>query len=535
MAKAAAAGGAYAATQPVLQDESRLTNAALGAGAGALGYGAAKAVGAGVTRLSPSLRQSALEREAAERLLGVVDDKDKMLAALTDYAARGPSIRGTQQTLAEISDDTGLSALERVARQRSPGFRADWVAQQEANNAARVSSVERAFRGASVDDAESIALRTQQNAVPLLEKAKPQRGARTDRVARVADSILKERRGREGVERIIGNVRSKFDEPIDEATRTRNALSVIKGVQGARMSGADFDALRTAATAIRRGDMETLAALKPSSVTAQRTLKEARRMLDTNSRFVDDINGLYNVRQHIDDLLAGRTDETGLAKAARADLMKVKNALDDEMKAISPEFGDYLKRYSAGMREADQARVGAALLGRTAGPDDVAGNPRLSPAKIANAVRDLDTTVQRATGFDRAIAAKALEPEQIRAAEALKDQLDAYARVQTRGQASGSPTAQNIFDAQRFQEQLGGNELISLVGGDRANAILNIANRARAAGGNRVAQVVEEALLNPARARELINALPAGERQIAASLVGPALGTPFAVSVYGER
>jgi hypothetical protein len=294
--------------------------------------------------------------------------------------------------------------------------------------------------------------------------------------------------------------------------------------------------LRQAQTLIRRGDVETLSTLKPSSVTAQRTIKEARRLLAQDSRMIDDVHTLYNVRQHIGDMLSGKAGgDSEVAKAASRELMTLKKALDNQIRKVAPEFGDYLGRYTSGMRDAGQARMGAALLDRSKATLDASGNPVLLPSTFGRAADDLDRVAQQATGFRKARADRLMTPQQRETTAAVRDQLDAFARAQSKGAGPGSRTFQNMMDGARLQESMGGSDLVGLVGGERATAILNIVNRARAAGGQRVAEVVEEAMLNPQRAAQLLANLSPAERQVAASLLGPALSAPTATAITNQR
>jgi len=536
VAAAAGVSGLYAGAQPVLQDETRLGNAFAGAAAGAAGYGLGKAVGAVATRATPAQRQALREAQAADILMKVATDKDAARQAIQNAAMRRPAVPGTRQTIAEITDDTGLVGLERMLTQARPSFRDAYTAQQGMNNTARVNAIRQAFGGADEAAADAIEQQTRQSAVPLLNQARQQSGVNTRRVASLTDRLVRDRKGREGVTRTLSSVRALFEEPVDEAVRARNAVRLIDDVKGSRMSSADFDMLRQAQTLIRRGDFEGLAAFKPSSVTAQRTIKEARRLLAADSRMVDDVHTLYNVRQHIGDLLSGKAGgDSDVAKAAARELMTVKKALDGEIRKVAPEFGDYLKRYAGGMREAGQVRMGAALLDRSKAALDASGNPVLLPAQFSRAADDLDRVAQQATGFRKARADRLMTPDQRQTTEAIRGQLDAFARAQSKGAPPGSRTAQNLFDGARLQEQMGGNELVGLVGGERANAILNIVNRARAAGGERVAEVVEQAMLDPQRAAQLLANLTPQQRRVAVGILGPALAAPTSTALTNQR
>ncbi len=139
-AGAAAAGGLTGAAMT----EGDAGDRAMGGGLGALGGLAGQAIpklvrtGVGALKgLAEPFMKGGRERIAGRTLQRFVTD-EKALAGVKG----GPSITGAQPTLAEAARDPGLASLERAIGQLDPQAAASLSARGQANNAARVSTLQ---------------------------------------------------------------------------------------------------------------------------------------------------------------------------------------------------------------------------------------------------------------------------------------------------------------------------------------------------------------------------------------------------------
>nr|MDQ3040527.1 hypothetical protein [Pseudomonadota bacterium] len=94
--------------------------------------------------------------------------------------------------------------------------------------------------------------------------------------------------------------------------------------------------------------------------------------------------------------------------------------------------------------------------------------------------------------------------------DAVRRDLERYSRGQTDGKAIGSNTVQNAIGGNSFQSAVGpvGAAVIEPVSGI---ALLTI-NQLRKSYGEKVAGIVQEAMLDPARAAEILASVPTNQR-----------------------
>lgn len=92
------------------------------------------------------------------------------------------------------------------------------------------------------------------------------------------------------------------------------------------------------------------------------SLREARRMLNrAGSEDLDtSVSGLYETRKAINDIIEGRSD-TSTGQWAKKELTQVRDALDAQINAVAPEFGQYLDEYRQGSRPLDVFRDSEAV------------------------------------------------------------------------------------------------------------------------------------------------------------------------------
>jgi hypothetical protein len=245
-----------------------------------------------------------------------------------------------------------------------------------------------------------------------------------------------------------------------------------------------------------------------ASPTVTGVLEQVQSMIP-NIKTVQDA---HLVRQELANLMSGNIEGKANGKLAQKELIVVRDVLDRQMRQAFPEWGKFLKEYKGASREIGQIQTGEALLDRGGAVRDALGNNVLTPASFSRAAGDMDRTVAQATGFKKATAAGTLTPEQQGAVESVRQDLERFARSQTQGRAVGSNTMQNL---------IGGNTLQSAVGPVGAAAIEPISgiallglNGLRKSYGEKVAGIVEEAMLDPQRAAEILSKLPPKSRRM---------------------
>lgn len=256
-------------------------------------------------------------------------------------------------------------------------------------------------------------------------------------------------------------------------------------------------------------------------------VREALGAVQAELPNIKTVQDAHNVRQYINQLMSGSVEGKAGGKLAQKELMVVRDLLDRQMKQAFPEWGTFLREYQAASRELGQVNTGRALLGKSSAIPDALGNDVLSPAKFSNAAGDLDRTVQTATGFRRAQADKVLTPEQLKAVDEVARDLQRYARTSVAGKAVGSNTMQNAVGGNAVQSAIGpvGAAIVEPVSGV---ALLGL-NALRKNYGEKVAAIVEEALLDPNRAAEILATLPSENRRKIVQTVGYLLNQSGAV------
>ncbi len=535
---AGAVGAGQAALQPVVTGETRIGNAAEGFAFGAAGQGLGEALGAGARA---AIRAAAPGRQVQATAGDILRDAASNPQAVTS-ARSGVLVPGSQPTLAEVTRDPGIAGLERALR-TDPQFAREFAERDAARNAARVTAIEQAFNGASRESADALRAGVREAQGPAIREAIKQTGAETARVVSSLDRMAKAPRfvNSPPVQQALSTVRGLLVTPIDDAGR----LSAARGIANdalanpGRMSSADFDAVREAARLVRgaaqRGEssdavLAQVKAIKPKSLAAKAHLSSMMRALRTAERGKPDVASLYNARKYITGTLMGRADAEQMFA-----LRSVVGKLDETISEVAPTYRQYLTDYAAGMRQADQAEVGARILasGRPT-PSDPLARVQLGAGTV-RAGANLDQTVRTATGFGRATAARTLTPAQIQTVRAVEADLDRF-----RWMAQQSRASQNSITAEATAGQ---NRLARLATGVAAGAIPGgnvgvmaadeILSQIGARRGEEVKRVVAEALLDPQRAGEILATLPVDVRREVIRIAGPTLGNLRAGSIAG--
>lgn len=514
---------AQAGVQPVAEEGGRTENIAAGAVGGGLGNLGARAVGSLFGKIFDVGKSASgagnVEQEAAERLLGFADNPDAVRAAIAQ--GRGEIVPGAVPTLAENTGDLGLIQLQR-AMDSTRDFNREMTAQQLRNNAARVRYLEGAFGGADDRAIEAAALARDKAADPLRKTAMKAVGVDTSRLVNRLRRAVGALETRPAVQAPLKRVEQLLVREIPDSERLKTAQDPLQAFLGSgRKSAADFDTVSEAAKILRRRDMtaaEALEAMRPlrgQSKGAQEAILSARAILRRSEAGRDDVANLYQVRKSIDDMLSGTFGgDQAFAKAASNELMAIKSALDRVITKQAPEFGMYLNAYRTGSKVVDQAKIGQTLMAGPRKALNVQGDPQLSPSRFAAQTEDLDALARQATGFRKAKAESILTPEQKQVITDVRRDLDRLRAARDTTKPAGSPTNQlRNFDVEMAQAMP--SALAGLASGDPLVAMVGrrIVADIQRKHGDEVVRVLQEAMLDPDRAAEIIAKLPSPVQQ----------------------
>lgn len=469
------------------------------------------------TRLSPAITRAMQEQQAGNVLRQFASDPQSLVGIQPQQL-----VPGSMPTLAEATGDTGLAGLERSLA-NLPDFGPQLAQRRLANNAARVGAVRSAFNGADNDAAAALRQQTREAEGPVIAEIKRQTGAQGGKITRWIDRTLNSPnfRGNPEVEQSLGRVRQLVTDPLTDADRISAARGVAQDwLSRPRVRNDDFRHMQEARKLLWRTDANDLTAeelvkelgrLKPKNLSAQAAIKDMQRSLKVAERGKQDVASLYNARKHVtQNLMPKASGETMIA------LRGAVQQLDKQILEVAPTYKTYLADYAAGMRKADQAAVGAKLLGGSNSARAADDNPVMNATFLRRA-SDMDATTRAATGFGRATASKTLTGDQMTIVDRVRRDLERQARALSDGKAVGSNTVQNA---------IGGNTLQSAVGPvgaaavDPASGIAMLAiNQLRKTYGERTMAVVQEVMLNPDRAADLLGRLPSKRRQAVMSAI----------------
>ncbi len=386
------------------------------------------------------------------RMLGGLSSAERAAAQQIVSVAENPTALGVAQpsavpgvvrTAAQETGDRGVAALERVARGRNPGVFAQI---DERNNAARVALLER-MAGTDADLAAAEAARTGAGAVARQEamQAGPVDISQT---LTALDDAIASSEGRSAIEPALRSLRTRL----------------VQEQEGA-----------------------------PGLVT--QTPEDRIRVLE-------------NIRLDIGDMLSGKFGgDSGKALAGSRELIKVRDALNQEIGGQVPAFTDYLNAYRTMSPPINRMEFGREMLSRTAAanPADMVGTPLLQAAPFGRAMKDLDAIAARATGFNKAKAADFLTASDLSDLNAIADDMARIA-ISQRNVSVNSTTDANRYLGDQLANEAAREAAKQLPFG--LGALTYFQNKASAQTQEKMAYL----LANPERLREVLAALPSKDR-----------------------
>lgn len=481
-AGAALAGGAQGVLQPTTADESVLKNAAIGTGAGILGMGVGRAVGAGV-RTGVAAAQpfyAAGKQVIIGRALNAAAGSDApAVQNALEQAAQpfvGPSqpglvrttmgelVPGSVPTVGQAASNPGVAALERAAVATQPAVTNQVSAQVAAQNAARAG-------------------------------------------------VLGDMAGAGGARDFAAAERAGTSDQLYGA---------------ARAGGVDAAALTPEAQA----NIAQMQARIPAPI-----LAEAKSLAQINGMPMDDstsIAGMHYVKQALDDAISSAKASGNTTRAAA--LTGLQKDYLAGMDSLSPDYAAARATHAAMSGPINQMDVAQALINKAQNP--LTGV--VQPAAFARALND--KTVAGATGFAGSTLDNTMTNQQQNLLQSILGDLQRSNAANTAGRGVGSDTVQklaytNLLDQSGVPTLLRELKPAQLIGNLAARGADVAYGRANKELGNQLA----ETMLSPADAAAAMSAATSADtsnpllKLLAPYLLRGMSAAPAAAALQGAR
>lgn len=173
------------------------------------------------------------------------------------------------------------------------------------------------------------------------------------------------------------------------------------------------------------------------------------------------LEGQHYVKLALDDAL-NVAGQQGIGKAEQSAIANTKRAFVDELERQNPAYGSARRAYRDMSGPVNQIELGRGLLSKVTSPQadefgqivDSLGNPVLTPDRFGDAIKQLDSIAQKATGQKQVVAIDILAPEQKEAITSLLGDLSRFKVANNTGKSIGSNTVQNLA-SQNLLSQVG--------------------------------------------------------------------------------
>lgn len=237
-------------------------------------------------------------------------------------------------------------------------------------------------------------------------------------------------------------------------------------------------------------------------------MKMAREMTANQGKRIDkpdgSIEGMHLMKLAMDDMIQNAGTSAVQVNKAKSIEMAQKRLLSF-MQRMSPAYAEARGTYAAMSKPLNQMDVaGEALKRGASATGDLAGNPRLMPNSMANAMKDEGRLIKQATGRDlNTTLADLLDPDQLGKLKAVAGEVDRLGAVERAGNGPGSATAQRLASQNVLRQVLGPTGLPESWA---ESTLLNTAMRPVQFAYNgiaepRIQQVLAELLLDPSKAQ----------------------------------
>ena len=388
---AAATGAVMGLTQPVASDESRLKNVALGAGAGAGGVVAGRALAAGVKGAKALVEP--FTDKGRQAIAGRTLGRFGIQAGDLANVSATPTVTGAVPTMAEQitrpEAAAGAARLQDSVRALDPELAGKFTAREAENNAARVAT---------------------------LRDLSGEGGAR-DFAAAMRNGTAKEQYGK------------AFTTQMDMSTMSATEKGeVAKLLQ----TPAIRDAMKEAQTIAKNrglslgntnGSIEGLHLMKLAMDDAIEAASKGGSAVAVNKA-----TSIKAARDRLVTFIERMSPDYADARTTYAAMSKPLNQMD---------VADALFRKG------------------TSATSDLGGTPRLMPDRFVNLLKNEESTVKGATGRDLGKLSQVLDPDQYAKVMAVGQELDKGAAVARAANGPGSATAQRLASQNVLRQILG--------------------------------------------------------------------------------
>jgi hypothetical protein len=481
---AALIGGAQGLIQQVGSDDSRLQNVGLGAGAGAAGVAAGRAL-AGLYQGGKALLEP-FSQTGRDKIAGRVIQRFADNPNVINSATSAPSATGARLTLAEQTGDAGLARLQDSLRSVDPQIENQIGQRLRDNNAARVDTL----RSLAGDSSTRAAAET----------------ARKD-----ATSDLY-RQATNATYTVTPELENLLNRPaVQQAMARAKTLAQNQG------RGVSFD-------------VEAPNAFSSMGVPTQTSRQ---------------INGqaLQDLKMAMDEMLSDPA--SGFTGKAGNTVKDLRGKLLSFMEDANPAFKEARTKYAAASKPLNGMDVGEEILRRaTSNTSDLAGNPRMQANALLGALRDEPALVNRAIGKKGVNSlADVFTPEQLAKLQAVAGETDRAAAVASAGAGPGSATAQRMASQNILARLIGPTGLPqswaeSAIANTAVGKPLNLIYGGVAE--PKIQQALAEAVLDPAKARQMLQAaqqqgMTLPDNIMTRLLATAARNSPATLAVSGER
>lgn len=228
----------------------------------------------------------------------------------------------------------------------------------------------------------------------------------------------------------------------------------------------------------------------------EKTMKNVlARMQDKSGKPYTDPEMLYGVRNHIRNLLEGKTDDSAQASLARKELVQIRDALDGVIEQAAPGFRQYLENFKQASAPIDEMEILQAWSKKIRSDN---GNGPITFQGVQRMMKDLVSARESTQPH----AAHGISDETMAKLWALRNDLRRQHASETLARAPGSDSGQNFFDAAKGLATRAAAEgaaaavgvppgIPSMIWGTitgpmRENALLRGANRATSVDPNRL-------------------------------------------------
>lgn len=482
---AAVMGTAQGFLQPVASDDSRLKNTMLGGAAGAGGVAAGRALIAGAKGAKALVEP--FSEGGRQAIAGRTLQRFGVEAGDVTGVTGAPTVTGSRQTLAEQikrpEAAAGAARLQDSVRALDPQIAGRFAAQEVDNNASRVG----ALRGLTGEDG-------------LRAFAQAERAGTSGPIYQDAFNV---------------DIGARLTPQLERQMKTLMRAPAI----------------RDASQAARANAANAGSNVGPVNGSGS-------------------VEGLHNVKLALDDAIAAARGGNGSAaqEVKARGLEQSRTRLLSFIEQVSPEYATARTVHAQMSRPLNQMDTAAEILRRgTSATSDLAGNPRLMPNQLAQALRDEPALIKRATGRDvgRSLS-DLLEPDQLAIVRGVAGETDRAAAVARAANGPGSATAQRMASQNVLRQLLGPTGLPeSWAESTMLNTLLRPVQFAyNGVAEPKIQQVLADLLLNPAKAQAAMRAaqtspqsLPPAVRAALPYLAqaGRASTPSVALSMSGER